>query len=343
MPESWQPGKCSVPDAELACGPLETIDIDHILADLKGFDHLALAVSGGSDSVALMVLAADWRGRTENAPRLSVLTVDHGLREGAAHEAEQVAQWAGKLGLEHVVLCWRGDKPETGVQEAAREARYVLMGDWCKRYGAEAIVTAHTQDDQAETVLMRLARGSGVDGLSGMPVDSAQPWRVMRPLLSISRCRLQAHLHAAGHAWIEDPSNEDVAFERIRVRKALEHGWFDLEPQAVALSARRLERARSALVHYCDRLAKAAVSRDEKGRLLIDLVAFQAAPEELQVRLLQDAILQTGGREYARLAAIERLLEWIKGGSGRARTLGGCRISRRKRCLVIAVEPARRR
>jgi tRNA(Ile)-lysidine synthase len=332
-----------VAGAERANGSLEQQETDLLFAELKSFDHLALAVSGGCDSVALMVLAAAWRKRQADAPRLSVLTVDHGLREASAGEARQVAGWARELGLAHATLRWQGDKPATGVQDAAREARYSVMSNWCRAHGAEAIVTAHTRDDQAETVLMRLARGSGVDGLSGMAGASESPWRVVRPLLDVPRARLRAHLRAAGRAWIEDPSNENIAFERIRVRKALERHALGLDGNAVAVSARRLARARAALVQFTDELAESAVWRDENGRLLIDLVRYQCAPEELQVRLLQGLILQVGGQDFVRMAAIERLAAWIKAGTGRARTLGGCRVSRRKRSLLVAPEPGRRR
>lgn len=329
--------------AEHTSDPFDHTEIDLLFAGLKDFGHLALAVSGGSDSVALMVLAALWHERHRCAPGLSVLTVDHGLRDASADEALQVARWAARLGLPHATLVWQGDKPDAGVQDSARDARYNLMTAWCKQNGAEAIVTGHTRDDQAETVLMRLARGSGVDGLSGMAATSEGRWRVLRPLLSVPRARLRAHLEATGQVWIEDPSNEDVAFERIRVRKALDQHVLGLEVDAVALSARRMARARAALEHYSRRLADKAVSRDDSGKVLIDLACYLEAPEDMQVRLLQDIIKREGGQDFGRMAAIERLADWIKSGAGRARTLGGCRISRRKRFVVIAVEPGRQR
>ena len=329
--------------AEAKPEPLDDAETDRLFAPLEAYSHLVVAVSGGSDSICLMLLANQWRERCKAAPRLSVLTVDHGLRTQSRNEAEQVAGWARAVGLDHATLRWTKPKPMSGVQDAARRARYQLMSEWCAGNGAQGIVTGHTLDDQAETVMMRLARGSGVDGLSGMSQSSSEPWCVLRPLLTVTRARLQASLRAMNHSWIDDPGNDDEGFERIRVRKVLRDLQFlGLGADAIGLSARRLSRVRSALNHYVSELASRAVTLDDDGKVLIDLALLANAPEELQIRLLSDTIRQVGGHEYPRLAAVERIVEWICDGPGRAKTLGGCRISRRKREIVVAREPGRR-
>jgi tRNA(Ile)-lysidine synthase len=136
--------------------------------DLKSIPALVLAVSGGPDSTALMVLAARWRGALKSGPKLIAVTVDHGLRKEAKREAADVARLARKLGIAHRTMRWSGRKPKTGLQQAARAARYKLLGEAARRAGASHILTAHTLDDQAETVLIRMTRGSGVTGLAAM-------------------------------------------------------------------------------------------------------------------------------------------------------------------------------
>lgn len=313
-----------------------------LLAPLCAYDHLALAVSGGSDSVALMMLVARWVKMCARAPKISVLTVDHGLRSDAAGEAVQVGEWARALGLGHQTLTWHGAKPASGLQAAAREARYELMSEWCLANRASAIVTAHTADDQAETVLMRLARGSGVDGLAGMMADTLSPWPVLRPLLGITRARLRVTLEQCGHGWTDDPSNDDEGFERIRMRKVLAGlAPLGLSAEAIALSAKRLSRARQALELGAEALMQDALVGHETGFGEVDLGAFAAAPEELRLRVLQKLVWQFGDHGLARMAALERVADWIAGGSGRARTVSGCRIVRRKHQLVVGREAGR--
>ncbi len=339
---NWRPGKHSVAAADAEAEPLGAAEVDRLFEPLLDYNHLGLAVSGGSDSVALMVLASGWRERRPGAPKLSVLCVDHGLRAEAAREAVQVSDWASGLGLPHAVLQWAGDKPNSGLQAAARQARYDLMAAWCVRNQAQTIVTGHTLDDQAETVLMRLGRGSGVDGLSGMPVAGGAPWPLIRPFLAVSRVRLRASLRQIGHGWIDDPSNDDSGFERVRVRRALAVlGECGVDAKAIARSAERLARARQALEQQAFALHETAVSEEADGRVLIELDAFRRSPAETRIRLLQMVLHKRGGQAALRLAALERLDGWLMDGGGRARTLGNCRISRRKRAIVVAREPGR--
>jgi tRNA(Ile)-lysidine synthase len=333
-----------VPAAEAAEDPVSPPEAAEILNPLRFYRHVAIAVSGGGDSMALMWLAAQWAGRTQQPPHLTILTVDHGLRPGSAEEAHWVIERARELGLAAVVLAWQGDKPATGVQARAREARYDLLVGWCVEHGAGALVTAHSLDDQAETFVMRLARGSGVDGLSGMRPSRHDRIAILRPLLGVSRARLRSTLLAAGLSWLEDPSNRDPRYERVRWRNTLafleQEG---LAPAMIALSARRLERARQALEHATSQLEESVVAHEGK-HASFRLAAVQGEPEELMVRLLRRLVMRYGaGGEPPELSALERLSAWITGGVSGGRTLAGCRITRRKDAVRISREPPRRR
>ncbi len=199
--------------------PITDVEADAAFAGFARFDHVVLAVSGGPDSMALMVLAAEWQARVaHSATALSVATVDHGLRAESRREAEHVASEAKRLGLSHSILPWDGAKPRTGLPLAAREARYRLLEEHARSFGAGhvAIVTAHHLDDQAETLTMRLARGAGIDGLSGMrserPLYDDSPFVLVRPLLTIGKARLVATLAARGISYADDPSNGDQRY-----------------------------------------------------------------------------------------------------------------------------------
>jgi tRNA(Ile)-lysidine synthase len=332
-----------VPAAEAADDPVSSSEAAELLNPLRVFRHVGLAVSGGGDSMALMWLAAAWAAQTQQPPRLTVLTVDHGLRPGSTDEANWVVEQARQLGLAAVVLQWHGDKPTTGVQARARAARYERLVGWCVAHSAGALVTAHSLDDQAETFVMRLARGSGVDGLAGMRPSREDTITILRPLLGVPGARLRNTLAAAGVSWLEDPSNRDPRYERVRWRKTLafleQEG---LAPAMIALSARRLERARQALEHATSRLEADAVAHEGK-QASFRLAAVQGEPEELMVRLLRRLIVRYGaGGEPPELSALERLSAWISDGVSGGRTLAGCRIMRRKDTVRISREPARR-
>jgi len=208
-----------------ACTPISEDEFAARWAALRPGNHVALAVSGGRDSMALARLAGAHCAR--NGATLIALTVDHGLRESSAAEAKQTVAWCGAIGVRCEILAWRGDKPTTGLQAAARRARYRLLGEAAATTGASAILTAHSADDQAETVFMRLARGSGPRGLGGMEDEIAiaagagPPVRLLRPLLSFSRARLTATATAHDQPFIDDPSNDDPKYERVRARALL--------------------------------------------------------------------------------------------------------------------------
>src|SRR5437667_4878622 len=199
--------------------PISVRHANQLFAPWKAASALVLAVSGGPDSVALMWLAARWRGGLTRGPRLVAVTVDHGLRADAAREARDVKRLAKSLDLEHRTLRWSGSKPKAGLPAAAREARYALLAKAARASGATHIVTAHTRDDQAETLLMRLLRGSGITGLAAMARESERDGILLaRPLLEVSKARLVATLAKAGIGFADDPTNRDPAFTRPRLR-----------------------------------------------------------------------------------------------------------------------------
>jgi tRNA(Ile)-lysidine synthase len=182
--------------------------------------RLLLAVSGGPDSVALMLLCAQWAERP--AHEIAVATVDHGLRPESRAEAETVGHWAAAMGFAHRLLTWREEKPATRIQERARAARYALLSECAEQIGAEAVVTAHHADDQAETILFRLTRGSGVAGLAGMkPQARCGAALLLRPLLGVEKAELVALCDDSRHPYFSDPSNADEAYARARLRKLM--------------------------------------------------------------------------------------------------------------------------
>ena len=194
--------------------------------------------------MGLVILANRWA--RQRGGQVTALTIDHGLRKGAAKEAAKVGKWLAKYSIKHEILRWRGDKPITGIQEAARNARYGLMDQWCKNNHILHLLLAHTLDDQAETLLMRFQRGSGLDGLAAMSVQrELTHCRLLRPILDYSRNALREFLNYQGQGWLEDPSNNDSRFFRTRVRSLL--GKKDLCALELAETTKHYGRARKIL------------------------------------------------------------------------------------------------
>jgi tRNA(Ile)-lysidine synthase len=296
----------------------------------------AVAVSGGGDSVALMHLLARWAQKAKKAPPV-VLVVDHGLRADSKKEALDTARKAKRLGLAAHLLRWTGRRSASGLEAAAREARYRLMGSWLKQHKLATLYVGHSEDDQAETFLLRLARGSGLDGLSAMRPLAPYPHAgfpgltLARPLLTLSREELRAYLAALGEDWVEDPMNEDLRFDRVRMRKlAPALAEAGLTPRRIALAAAHMADAREALELVTAAVLERACRPAPAGQgVLIDPAALAAAPRELGLRALA-ALLQTvsGAAYRPRFTALERLYGRVAGGSlGGGATLSGCRLA----------------
>jgi tRNA(Ile)-lysidine synthase len=331
--------------------PISVARARAIFAPWKRVPAVVLAVSGGPDSVALLWLAARWRGGLKRGPRLIAVTVDHGLRKEAAAEAREVKQLACKLGVEHRTLRWRGAKPTSGVPAAAREARYRLLAKAARDAGAVHVATAHTRDDQAETFLMRLLRGSGISGLSAMAAETERNGvRLVRPLLDISKAELTVTLEAAAIGFADDPSNRDPAFTRPRLRAlmpALAREGADA--RTLARLASRLARADAAVEVLADGAERYLALLDPKAGIGgYDASMFAALPEEIRLRLLRRAIDRSGHEGPAELGKIETLLKAVDlaiaaGQSRLKQTLAGAAISLSKGRILIQPAPPRRR
>jgi len=321
---------------------ISQIEFTRLMARLGPFEpkpRIAVAVSGGADSMALALLAASWARKAGGA--VVALTVDHGLRPEAAAEARQVARWMRARKIAHRTLRWTGAKPDSNIAAAARVARYALLADWCRRNAVLHLLLAHHLDDQAETVLIRLARGSGLEGLSGMAAIAELPdVRLLRPLLHVPRERLRVTLQKLRQPWLEDPTNRDPAYTRVRVRVALAES--EVSPRALAETAARLARARVALEGERARLLARAAWIHPSGFARLDLALFKAAPEEVGLRALA-ALLRciSGGAYPPRFERLQRLYrEIVSGRMPKSRTLGGCLVTRDRYGLVVVREPA---
>ncbi len=283
-----------------------------------GAPSCLLAVSGGPDSVAMMHLAARAAPSLGGA-RFLVATVDHGLRPQARAEAEAVAAQASALGLPHWILDWSEPKPATGIQEAARRARYLLLEECAAAQGASFVATAHTLDDQAETILMRLSRGSAIDGLAGMratrPLGAVM---LARPFLGTPKSRLVATCRLHGAEFAEDPSNRDERFGRVRIRNLLPLLAAEgLDARRLARLASRARDASDALDHCADRVfAEACLAGPDDGALRLDGDRLAEAPFEILLRVLGRAIAAIGadreldgrGPRRERLEALARAI-----------------------------------
>jgi tRNA(Ile)-lysidine synthase len=337
--------------------PLTLAEFNAALAAIGGFEPrplIAVGVSGGPDSLALMLLADRWaRARGGEAWGL---TVDHGLRPESAVEAATVGGWLAARGIPHAVLPWQGVKPATGIQEAARAARYRLLAGWCVARGCLHLLTAHHRDDQIETYLIRRRAASGLDGLAGIAAVRELPQlRLVRPLLGVPKARLVAFLEAEGQPYMRDPSNRNPLFERARLRlgfgaaaaphpdplpaggesegrapKACEG-----EPQVLrelrGNAAARIARERELAI-----LLAQAMTLHPAGFATLDPVPVAAAGE-LGERALGRVLAVLGGAAYpVRRARLRRLCAALAERPMRPRTLGGCRfVLWRDRVLVL--------
>lgn len=329
--------------ASTAIGADEFGGLISALGPFENSPQLAVAVSGGADSVALCLLADEWTRR--HAGRAVAVIVDHGLRPGSDAEARGVSERLGARGIASTVLRWEKDtKPATDVQAAARAARYALLTDWCRDAGVPHLLLAHHRDDQAETVLLRLGRGSGVDGLAAMAAIVETPAvRILRPFLDIPKARLRATLRARGETWVDDPSNVDPAFARTHLRMhAPALVAAGLTARRLAGMAHALGGARSALELSVSELLAVAAAVHPAGFCRVDPEAFRAVPDAVARRALVRVLLCIGGGVYPpRGARLERLHLALRDGRlERGRTLAGCRILPRRGGLLFCREAA---
>ena len=311
------------------------------IAQFESSPFLAVAVSGGPDSLALAILADSWA--RERGGEICALTVDHRLRPESGDEIRRLGAWLSARAIRHEILVWTGEKPRTGIQEAARFARYRLLGGWCRDHACLHLLTGHHRDDQIETHLIRRRAHSGPDGLAGMSaIRELADCRLLRPLLGVARDRLVAFLEAERQPFVSDPSNLDLAFERSRLRQG------DGAPAGEAGVSRLLGeiqafgRRRAAHEHALNALLARYVSLHPVGFALLDPAMISESSSELVERLVSAVTAAIGGASYPpRRERIARLREALGGAARRGHTLGGCRFIRWRERILVTRELAR--
>lgn len=332
-------------------GPLTDEEIAGLLTPCRDQSALLLAVSGGPDSLGMLAAVARWKQLDDSAPAVHVASVDHGLRPESAEECAIVEQAAAGLGLPSAVLHWQGEKPSAGLQEAARAARYRLLAERAGMVGAEAVMLAHHLEDQAETVLMRLVRGSGPLGLKGMAATSErQGLRLLRPFLWVPRARLAATARAAGLRPVHDPSNDDERFTRVRLRRLMPLLAAEgLDAERLAILAGRMRMLDEAVASHAGRLAEATAQPvGPAGAVTFAGASWLAEPFAVVLRLVADAVAAAGDPSAdPRLEALEELtgeiLMAVARGEPFRRNLQGALISVTADArVIVAREPVRR-
>jgi len=343
-----------------SAAPISPAEAAALFAPWRDIPAIVLAVSGGPDSTALLWLAARWRKRLRRGPDLLAVTVDHGLRAESLREARDVKRLADRLGIAHRVLRWRGEKPDKGLPAAAREARYRLLAEAARKHGAAHVVTAHTGDDQAETFLMRVSRGSGIAGLAAMAARGPLPFadaprgkaapQLLRPFLALPKARLLATLEAAGVAFADDPTNRDANYTRPRWRVLMpliaKEG---IDTPALLRLSSRLARANAALESVVDAAARSMVQIDRGGAWIeVAREPFITLPDEVALRLLGRAIGLMGHEGPVELGKLEVLFEDFHAAQdedpprGWKRTLAGATVAVTRDVIRIAPAPPRR-
>jgi len=303
-------------------GPVAALS-RHFGADVRP-GKLAVAISGGSDSTALLLATREWAALA--GVTLVAVTVDHGLRSEAVDEAAHVAALCSDLGVPHDTLRWTGWDGKGNLQDAARRARYTLMSEWAGAQGLDHVLLGHTADDQAETLMMRLARQAGLDGLAGMaPRARWGDVTLHRPFLHLRRDVLRAFLRERGIGWIDDPSNEDTQFRRVRIRQALT-GFEEcgLSVEGLAKVAGHLREARETLGVYAVETAQ-KITRFDRGDIVFDRAEWAQLRADMRRRLLQAALRWVSGADYgARGRTVEDALFGLSEGCDTV--LHGCRV-----------------
>jgi tRNA(Ile)-lysidine synthase len=342
-------GSAKTPTRAPAKAGFSAEDIKRLFGPWGAARGIVLGVSGGPDSVALMLLAAEWARARASPPPLYAATVDHGLRKDSRGEAEMVARWAAGLALPHAILAWDGVKPKSRIQERAREARYELLFEYAARMGADHVMTAHHADDQAETILFRLLRGTGVCGLSGMASSSERNGLILaRPLLAHAKADLAAVCESRAHPFFDDASNNDPVYARTRMRRLggllADEG---LGRAALLRLGRRAARADAALAAHVWAVRAGLAARREPGGFWADISPLADEPEEILLRFLADELKLISGGKPLRLERLEALAprfgQALRSGIAFTATLGGAALRlQSNRTLVIVREGARR-
>lgn len=306
-------------------------------------DRIAVAVSGGSDSMALTLLAHQWS--LDRSVHIIALTVDHALRSESTKEAQEVHSTLSNLGIEHHTLVWNHNSITGNIQSQARQARYDLMSQWCKEHSISFLLTAHQQEDQAETILLRLLRGSGVDGMAGIPLRSQ--WAgitILRPLLHESKAALRQYLIDHALSWIDDPSNDNDRFDRVKIRKFFPVLQEQIAPASLSKRlcdhAMHMARVSDYLEEETAKASDQCVTISTFGYASLNLMLYQQMHLEIQYRLLQQLLMTISGDPHIpRFDKLDRLHTSFTASSFDQSTLHGCIINRQDDHLYVLREP----
>ena len=281
---------------------VSTDEFEALMAEVGPFEHsphLAVGCSGGADSLALVLLLDQWA--KANGGRVTALIVDHGIREESQDEAFTVKSWLAEKGLESEILCANITKSTPSLQDVARSERYRLMGDWCRERGVLHLFVGHQKEDQAETLILNLMRGSGIDGLASMaPIVERESCRILRPLLSVPKSRLIARLRSERQSYVRDPSNEDMAFKRVRIRALLpELAREGGNIERLFKVAKRMAEARSALEDETAALMAESVVVLPEGYARLKPRPILKSSREVALRALGRVLRTIGGKLYS--------------------------------------------
>ena len=300
---------------------------------------IAVGVSGGGDSMALLYLAQRWA--KQHGGQAIALIVDHGLRAESKKEAHSVAQQLTDYGIENHILTWEGEKPLSNIQENAREERYALLTSWCKNNHISDLLIAHHADDQAETLLLRLLRGSGVDGLAAMASETKKNGiRILRPLLHIQKATLITLLRTVKWTWIDDPSNKNEKFDRVRVRN-----WIESQTDNARITERlvdttaHLSRARRALETFTADAIKRHTALYKEGYATLQLNGLRKQPEEIGLRMLSGLLRAISGNpDIMRFESLQSLYtHLISDIPFKGTTLHGCQIMPKNNDMLLII------
>ncbi len=326
--------------------PIGEVEFSTLMKPLGPFEpspEVAVGFSGGGDSTALLLLAARWTRR--RGGKIFALTVDHGLRPDSSSEAKLVQRRVKALGISGSILRWEGPKPVSGIQNVARQMRYELMTRWCRRMGILHLLLGHHQEDQAETLLHRLGRQTGADGLAGMSrLRETNHLRLLRPCLGISKTRLQAVTKSYKLDWVDDPSNQNLAYARARLRKLLPSLEAEkISSAALAGTANRLASVRKTLEYQTAKILAATSELSSFGYARIRFEALTDLEPEIAHRVLDRVLGAIGGHFYPiRYQLLVNLLESIRHTKlAVSRTLAGCIILHQNGDILVVREAGR--
>ena len=318
--------------------PLTESKVRDLFSSYINHDRIALAVSGGRDSMALMYLIHRWKLGLSLNIDIEVLTVNHNVRKAAEDECRFVHNIAEIYGFRHTVLIWEHGYIKTSFQEKARKARYKLMLDYVRGNNINTILTAHTSDDNIETFIMRLAKGSGLDGLKSInEIRHEDGIQIQRPLLSLSRSLTTSILRSTGNEWIDDPTNDDESFERVRIRNNISSlSTFNISADNLTKTIQRLARAHESISYFTNSISQELVELSEHGHAVINFDKLRNYPKEIILRVFAKALTDINGGTIS-LSSLEAVYaDLIK--TGRSKTLNGCQIIPEKNMCVIVRE-----